>query len=255
VVLADEDPRIGGRLLLDRQEIDGAPASQWADRVLAELASLPDVTLLPRTTVFGVFDDGVHAAVERVADHLPEPPPGQPRQRAWTIVARRTVLAAGAVERPIAFPGNDRPGVMSAAAARGYMNRYAALPGRRAVVFTAGDDGWRTAADLLAAGAEVTVVDARAEVAPAVSATAKQARQVLGGRVTGTAGGSAWLPCSSRMAGASPPTCSPSPAAGTRRCICPATMAAVRAGTMRCTPSCRGRRRPASASPAPPPAA
>jgi sarcosine oxidase subunit alpha len=188
VVLADEDSRIGGRLLLDRQEIDGAPAALWADRVVAELASLSDVTLLPRTTVFGVFDDGVHAAVERVADHLAEPPPGQPRQRAWTIVARRTVLAAGAVERPIAFPGNDRPGVMSAAATRGYLNRYAALAGKQAVVFTAGDDGWRTAADLLDTGAEVTVVDARAEVAPGVADTAKRARKVLGGRVTGTGG-------------------------------------------------------------------
>jgi sarcosine oxidase subunit alpha len=189
VVLADEDARPGGRLLADRQEINGAPAHLWAAQVLAELASLPDVTVLARTTVFGVFDDGHYAALERVADHLAEPPPGQPRQRAWTIVAKRAVLAAGAVERPIAFAGNDVPGVMSAAALRGYLNRYAVLPGRRAVVFTAGDDGWRTASDLLEAGAEVTVVDARAEVAPAVAATAARARKVLGGRVLGTRGG------------------------------------------------------------------
>ncbi len=188
VVLADEDSRVGGRLLQDRQEIDGAPAARWADQVLAELRAMPDVTLLPRTTVFGVFDDGQYGALERVADHLAEPPPGTPRQRAWTIVAKRAVLAAGAVERPIAFPGNDRPGVMSAAAARGYLNRFAVLPGQRAVVFTAGDDGWRTAADMLAAGAEVTVVDARRDVSPAVTAMAAKARQVLGGRVTGTTG-------------------------------------------------------------------
>ncbi|WP_439552195.1 sarcosine oxidase subunit alpha family protein [Falsiroseomonas sp.] len=188
VVLADEDSRVGGRLLQDRQEIDGAPAAQWAEKVLAELRAMPDVTLLPRTTVFGVFDDGQYGALERVADHLAEPPPGTPRQRAWTIVAKRAVLAAGAVERPIAFPGNDRPGVMSAAAARGYLNRFAVLPGRRAVVFTAGDDGWRSAADMLAAGAEVTVVDARREVAPAVAAQAPRARHILGGRVTGTTG-------------------------------------------------------------------
>jgi sarcosine oxidase subunit alpha len=189
VVLADEDSRMGGRLLLDRQEINGAPACLWAEQVLSELASHSEVTLLPRTTVFGVFDDGHYGALERVADHLAEPPPGQPRQRAWTIVAKRAVLAAGAVERPIVFAGNDRPGVMSAAALRGYVNRYAVLPARTALVFTAGDDGWRTAADLLAAGAEVTIVDARPEVPPAVASAAARARHILGGRVAGTRGG------------------------------------------------------------------
>ncbi|MDO9499889.1 sarcosine oxidase subunit alpha family protein [Falsiroseomonas sp.] len=183
VVLADEDFRLGGRLLADAPEIGGAPGEVWAALVLAELASLPDVTLLPRTTIFGAFDQGTYGAVQRVADHLAEPAPGQPRQRGWTIVAKRVVLAAGAVERPIAFPGNDRPGVMSAAAARGYLNRYAVLPGQRAVVFTAGDDGWRTARDLREAGAEVTVVD------PRDSARGdKGLRVVAGARVVGTGG-------------------------------------------------------------------
>ncbi|NKC30528.1 sarcosine oxidase subunit alpha family protein [Falsiroseomonas selenitidurans] len=189
VILADEDAEPGGRLLADRQEIGGLPAADWAAQVLAELAGFRDVTLLPRTTVFGAFDHGTYGAVQRVADHLATPPEGTPRQRGWTIVARRAVLAAGAVERPIAFAGNDRPGVMSAAAVRGYLNRYAVLPGRRAVVFTAGDDGWRSAADLLAAGAEVTVVEARDAVAPAIAEAARGARQILGARVAGTAGG------------------------------------------------------------------
>ncbi|MGX9966307.1 sarcosine oxidase subunit alpha family protein [Roseomonas sp. F4] len=188
VILADEDFAPGGRLLAERQEIDGAPAAEWAARIWAELGAMPDVTLLPRTTVFGVFDQGSYGAVQRVADHLVEPAPGQPRQRGWTIVAKRAVLATGALERPIAFSGNDRPGVMSAAAARGYVNRFAVLPGHRAVVFTSGDDGWRSAADLLYAGAEVTVVEARDAVAPALLASAARARHVLGARVIGTRG-------------------------------------------------------------------
>ncbi|WP_439596789.1 sarcosine oxidase subunit alpha family protein [Falsiroseomonas sp.] len=183
VILADEDFVLGGRLWAERQEIDGAPATNWVARVVAELAGMPEVTLLPRTTVFGAFDQGTYGAVQRVADHLPEPVADQPRQRGWTIVAKRVVLAAGAVERPIAFPGNDRPGVMSAAAVRGYIRRYAVLPGRRAVVFTAGDDGWRTATALRDAGAEVTVVDARAE-APAMPGL----RLVAGARLVGTRG-------------------------------------------------------------------
>ena len=112
-----------------------------------------------------------YGAVERVNDHLAVPPPHQPRQRAWKIVAKRAVLAAGALERPIAFGNNDRPGVMLAGAMRSYINRYAAAPGRRLAVFTNNDDGWRTAADAHAAGIEVAaVIDSRAEPAGAVLA-------------------------------------------------------------------------------------
>jgi len=98
-------------------------------------------------SVFGLYD-GEYGAVERVADHLPVPPPFTPRQRLWKIVARETILAAGAVERPIVFGGNDTPGVMLASAMRTYVNRFAAAPGRRVAVFTTSDDAWRTPSTL-----------------------------------------------------------------------------------------------------------
>jgi sarcosine oxidase subunit alpha len=191
VVLADEDATPGGRLLAETHALDDAPGRDWAARVRGELASQPNVELLARTTVFGTFDSGIYAALERVADHLAAPEPWAVRQRVWRIVAPRVVLSAGALERPIAFSGNDRPGVMSAAAVRTYLNRYGVLPGRRAVIFTASDDGWRTAADLAAAGAEVAaVVDARNAAPPALAAAVERAgaRVVAGGRVTGTRG-------------------------------------------------------------------
>lgn len=161
VILADEDAVFGGRLLAERQEIDGEAGQAWAARAAAELASLPNVRLLPRTLVFGIYD-GEYAAVERVADHLPAPGAGQPRQRLWKIVARRAVLAAGAIERPIVFGGNDRPGVMMASAVSAYVNRFAAAPGKRGVVFTSADSGWAMAKDLAAAGVGLAaVVDTR----------------------------------------------------------------------------------------------
>ena len=58
-------------------------------------------------------------------DHLADAAAHQPRQRLWRIVAKRAVLAAGALERPIVFGGNDRPGVMLASAVRTYVNRFA----------------------------------------------------------------------------------------------------------------------------------
>ncbi len=164
VILADEDFRVGGRLLSERYEIDGKPAAEWAAQAEAELEALPDVRIMRRTTVTSVFDHRQYAALQRVNDHVALPPEHEPRQRRWKIVAKRAVLAAGAHERMIAFGNNDRPGVMLASAVRTYVNRYAAAPARRIAVFTNNDDGWRTAADAHAAGIEiVAVVDSRAE--------------------------------------------------------------------------------------------
>jgi sarcosine oxidase subunit alpha len=166
VILCDEDFRPGGRLLAERREIGGRPAQDWLAATLAELAGLPDVRIMPRTTVFGLYDDGIYGAVERLNDHLPVPAPHQARQRAWRIHAKATILAAGSLERPIVFAGNDTPGVMLAGAARAYVNRHGVLPGREAVLFTTGDDGWATARDVAAAGGHVAaIVDARPESA------------------------------------------------------------------------------------------
>lgn len=190
VIICDEDMRLGGRLLAERETVDGQPGAAWAESALAELQGL-DVRVMRRTTVFGAYDHGTFGAIERVADHLQGPGPHQPRQTYWRIIARRSVLATGATERPLVFAGNDRPGVMLAGAARAYVNRYAAAPGRRAVVVTSGDDGWRTVADLHGAGIEVAaVVDRRTEVPSHLVALAAQtgAQLLAGGVVTGTRG-------------------------------------------------------------------
>ncbi|HEY2138122.1 MAG TPA: 2Fe-2S iron-sulfur cluster-binding protein, partial [Xanthobacteraceae bacterium] len=194
VIIAEEDFALGGRLLCERQEIDGKPAAMWAATAVAELAALPEVTILRRTAVFGVYDDRRYGALEHVADHLPAAAPGVPRQRVWKIVARHAVLASGAVERPLVFGGNDRPGIMLAASMRRYLNRFGASPGKCFAVFTASDDGWRTAADLLACGCEVAaVIDPRAHVGAALSEPIAGAgvRVMPGARVVATRGGHA----------------------------------------------------------------
>ena len=162
VILAEEDFRLGGRLLAERCEIDGAPALDWVKAAEAELESFPDCRILRRTTVQGVYDGGTYAGIERVNDHVPVPPAHEPRQRLWKIVAQRAVLAAGAIERPIVFGDNDRPGIMLAGAVRAYVNRYGVAPGRRAVIFADNDDACRTAVDLAYAGVAVAaLIDAR----------------------------------------------------------------------------------------------
>ena len=191
VILCEEEPSLGGRLLSDGGTIDGMPAAGWIERAVAELDAMPDVSVMTRTTVTGAYDHGTHAALERVNDHLPVPPEHQPRQRLWRIVAKRTVVAAGALERPVVFGGNDTPGVMLASAMRTYLNRYAAAPARRLALFTNNDDGWKTAEAALAAGLTVAgVVDARAEVSAERRAlAAKHGFALLNGGVDAVDGG------------------------------------------------------------------
>jgi sarcosine oxidase subunit alpha len=177
VILCEEDFRLGGRLLAERCEIDGRPALEWVTAAKTELESLPDCHIMRRTTVVGVFDGGTYAALERVNDHVPVPPEHEPRQRLWRIVAKRAVLAAGAIERPIVFGDNDRPGIMLAGAVRSYVNRFGVTPGRRAVVFADNVHAFRTAADLADAGVEVAaLVDARRISSPSALAAAESAR-------------------------------------------------------------------------------
>jgi len=164
VIIADEQNEFGGWLLAEAGiEIDGKPAIDWIGQIVDELASMPEVTMLPRTTVFGYMDANYLTLNERVTDHLPDRPTHLPRQRLWKIRARQTVLAQGAHERPLVFAGNDLPGVMLAGAVRSYINRYATLPGQRAIVMTNNDDAYRTAMALHDAGARVTIVDLRAK--------------------------------------------------------------------------------------------
>jgi len=129
VVLADERAELGGSALWEHDAIDGVAATDWAARAIAELETFPNVRLLRRSTVFGAYDHGMFAIAERVADHLTEPPAHVPRQRLIHLRAKRVVLATGAIERPLVFAGNDKPGVMLASAIRAYIGQYAVLPG------------------------------------------------------------------------------------------------------------------------------
>ncbi len=154
VMLCDEQAAFGGSLL-----------SKPSDTLAAQLAALfanPRVTMLSRTTAFGIYGDNLVGLAERVTDHLPDPDPALPRERLWQVRAKRVVVAAGAIERPLVFPGNDRPGIMLGDAARTFARRYEANPGTRAVVVMACDTGADVARDLAASGIAVArVVDLR----------------------------------------------------------------------------------------------
>jgi len=177
VLLCDEQSEPGGSLLSEaRARIDGLPAAQWLAGALAELAANPRITLLPRTTAFGYFPHNLIGLSERVSDHRQSALPGQIRERLWQVRAAKVVLATGAIERPLVFPGNDRPGVMLADAARTYLNRYGVRAGTRAVLVTADDAAYQGAIELAAAGVVfAAIVDVRDQPGPQSLAAAQAA--------------------------------------------------------------------------------
>ena len=162
VILADEGSEFGGSLLSSRDRIEGREGADWAGDVIDDLAGMAEVRVLARTTVASYHDHNYLVAVERLNDHLPLGERQGPRQRLWKIRARQVVLATGAIERPLVFAENDRPGVMLAGAVRTYVNRYGARPGNRAVVFTNNDSAYRAAVDASDGGIAVAaIVDCR----------------------------------------------------------------------------------------------
>ncbi|MEZ5844099.1 MAG: sarcosine oxidase subunit alpha family protein [Hyphomicrobiaceae bacterium] len=186
VILCDEQAEPGGALLHDQtSDIDDLPAQAWLADGLATLARRANVRLLARTTAVSYYNHNHVALVERLTDHLAEPPASRPRERLWQVRAREVVLATGAHERPLTFPDNDRPGIMLAEAVRIYINRYGVLPGRRIVVATNGASAYETAIDARRAGAAVSIVDTRASdrIGPELDAARAAGIEVLAGFV------------------------------------------------------------------------
>jgi D-hydroxyproline dehydrogenase subunit alpha len=72
--------------------------------------------------------------------------------------ARALILAAGAYDRPVAFPGWTLPGVMTAGAAQTLLKSQRVLPGRRVLLSGTGPLQLSVAASLVRAGAEVVSV-------------------------------------------------------------------------------------------------
>lgn len=193
VILVEQDSLAGGTARWDEARIEGEAASVWSDAVLTEFRAKPNVRVLLNTTAVGYQDHNALTLVERTGDEAAcAANPALPRSRTWGVRAAQVVLATGAIERPFVFAGNDRPGVMLASAARHYVARYAALPGRRAVIFTNNDDAWQTAFALQRAGVDVRlIVDCR-EMLPSwltERAAAAGIATALGATIVSTRGG------------------------------------------------------------------
>ena len=190
VILVDENPRLGGQLLHTPQTIAGETGEAWAAAATAELEAMPNVRVMTRTTLAGVFEHNFFTLIERVTDHLAEPDAHLPRQRFWTVRAKDAIFAGGAIERPIAFANNDRPGVMLLSAVRGYLARFGVLAGKTAVLFANNDSVYAAARELAAAGMRIeAIADPRQGMSEAAALAKADGFNVLAGHAVVSARG------------------------------------------------------------------
>lgn len=192
VILVDEQAEIGGSLFGEPDaKIDGKVCWDWLTETKAALAAMRNVTVLTRTTAIGYYHKNFVGLCQRLTDHIANAPTGAPRERMWRVRSKQVVLAQGAIEKPLVFHGNDRPGIMLAGSARMYLHRYGVKVGSQAVVVTSHDSAWLAAFDL--ARAEVTViaiVDIRASVSDQLIDSAKKLgiETLCGWTVSGSGG-------------------------------------------------------------------
>ena len=145
VCLVDDQLHPGGCIYQLSNEFEGDP-SDWVKDQLKAIEHAGG-RVMTRTTAFGVYD---HDLVGLATRRLIHDAPALVRMR-----AAHTILASGAIDRPMTFHNNDRPGVMSLMGAAELLSRYGVLVGSRLAVVTTHRLGMRAAEALESAGADV----------------------------------------------------------------------------------------------------
>jgi len=158
VVLLDENDRPGGQLFKQIHRFFGT-SDHYAGRrgyeigetLLGQVRGLGvDVRL--STVVWGAFPGPVLACATSDG-------------RSYQLAPDRLILATGASERAIRFPGWTLPGVMTAGAAQTLANLHRVLPGRRVLMVGSGNVGLIVSFQLIQAGARVAAI---VEAAPQI---------------------------------------------------------------------------------------
>ncbi len=168
VVLVEQDFEFGGNSLSDSK------LTSLRNNLLKEVSTL-NISMMKRTTAFGLYDHACVGLLEKLTDHLADPAVSQPRERFWIMRAKQIIIATGAIERNLVFTNNDKPGVMTVNAAGHYLNRHGLLTGNKIIITTNNDSVYQTAVDLQVAGAEVTIFDIRPSISQDLAATTKNA--------------------------------------------------------------------------------
>ena len=176
VILAEDKPRFGGSLLTSDVNIGNESGKEWADKIITELKSMPNVVVKNRAQVFGYYDHNMLVMSERLTEHLPKSDKFTPKQKLWYIRAKEVVISSGSIERPLVFGNNDTPGVLLSSAAKEYMKVYGVLVGKKPIIFTNNDSAYETAIEFKKNGVDPIVLDSRKELSSDLINEAKSLR-------------------------------------------------------------------------------
>ncbi len=169
VLLVDENPEIGGKSLYQNIKIDGKNSKKYIAQAKKQLDEDKNLKILTYSTAFGYYDHNLVYVNERKEEKLRKE--GKKtiqklaRERIWKVRAKKVILATGAIERPIIFENNDKPGVMMADSVLKYLNYYDVLPGENPVIFTNNDSAYNLAFALLENKVNIAgIIDVRNEI-------------------------------------------------------------------------------------------
>jgi len=157
VLLVEQDRELGGSLLANSALINSVDSDVWLSQTRSALEEATNVTVMTSSTVSGYYDHNVLTITDRSTVGV---------KRFWKVRAKEVLLATGAIEQPLVFENNDRPGIMLAVAAMEYVNRYAVKPADVMVVATNNDSAYQVAFTLQDNGVRVpAIIDARETIA------------------------------------------------------------------------------------------
>lgn len=157
VLLAEQDSRFGGSLLASPMKIDGRRSEQWLQRTLDAIAQIPNVETLTHTRVSGLYDHNLALLDRRMHD-------AGARAELISLRAKKIIIATGAIEQPLIFENNDRPGIMLLGAMQSYLHRHGVVAGQNLVFAGNNDLLYKAAYDFAQQGVFVkAIIDSRFE--------------------------------------------------------------------------------------------
>ena len=164
-ILIDDKNILGGSTIFQNNEnfkIDNEISKNWLSKEIEEISKLKNLTIKTRTSLAAYHSYNYLLAKESLTDHLSKDKKNNGiRQRLWKIRAKKVIIATGAIERPLVFNNNDRPGIILANSVNKYLNYYGVSCGLNNFIFTNNDSAYETAISLFEKKMSVRIIDIR----------------------------------------------------------------------------------------------
>ena len=164
-ILVDDKNSLGGSTIYQNNEnfkINDEKSKNWLSKEIEQLNKLKNLTIKTRTSLAAYHSYNYLLAKENLTDHLSKNKNNNSiRQRLWKIRAKKVIIATGAIERPLVFNNNDRPGIILANSVNKYLNFYGVASGLNNFIFTNNDSAYEAAISLFDKGISVKIIDIR----------------------------------------------------------------------------------------------